>query len=639
MAWAGSDTTSILIDFATRPTAIQPVYITPDRTIFSLLDNWTDDKNPRDLGYFDGQRPRAWWNWDGGVRVGFYGSILVDGDRSTYNPPTSAYGFLDRYTFDLAVPVPAHRFGFFTPSQGYRSDGIPLEEDAIPAYEISISAETNEAVITSGSDMPIGNIIASVGENFDTHVQIEFPRQYVRFLRYERKLSTLDAGNTGSFGEGQAARGVIAEFELYGEGAPQRVLYMTKILDLRADLNFGRLSWHTTPMRLVDGVAVADQTADVSLEIEVRTGRDKDPNIYHEFTDKGRERIVSRDRYERELQPPAASGGVDQKGRPGLRASILHDSENWTEWSPPFTESGQPLGLKSGSHLQLKITLHSGAFDSFVRLDSLWIERAPLLARRIVGEVARLDNLRPVRGFTEVTLGEETEFAYDLRADFDADAPGFDAVRIRTGNRTRFARLEMGEPLQAVEPAGVAEEEDALVVLLPQRITPNNNAPVRIVFGTEIFTYATTFEGVVFDGGEETLPQPIEPGDATSAIATSSLRVLGISGQGGDIVQDLALSSPVITPNGDGVNDQIDINYVLFGLPQVVPVELRIFSLAGRRVAALTAGDQSSGPQHLTWNGRDETGQILPPGLYLLEVAIRSEATTSRHLHLVGIAY
>ena len=70
----------------------------------------------------------------------------------------------------------------------------------------------------------------------------------------------------------------------------------------------------------------------------------------------------------------------------------------------------------------------------------------------------------------------------------------------------------------ARERPGVAEEEDALRVLLPQRITPNNNAPVRIVFGTEIFTYATTFEGVVFDGGEETLPQPIEPGDATSAI-------------------------------------------------------------------------------------------------------------------------
>ena len=44
----------------------------------------------------------------------------------------------------------------------------------------------------------------------------------------------------------------------------------------------------------------------------------------------------------------------------------------------------------------MRITLESEAFADFVRLDSLWVETAPLLADRVVGEVALLEQQRPV---------------------------------------------------------------------------------------------------------------------------------------------------------------------------------------------------------------------------------------------------
>ncbi|MDP6700359.1 MAG: hypothetical protein QGH25_11970, partial [Candidatus Latescibacteria bacterium] len=269
-----------------------------------------------------------------------------------------------------------------------------------------------------------------------------------------------------------------------------------------------------------------------------------------------------------------------------------------------------------------------------------WIERAPRLARRVIGEVARLDQLRPERGFTEAALGEETVFACDLVADFEGigDAPGFDAVRIRTGSRARFIRLEMGDPLQAVDPAAVTEGHQALAVVLPRRIEPNRAEPVRVVFGTEIFTYATTFEGEVFDSVDETLPQPVEPGDASTAVGTSSLRVLG-SSRSASMIQELALSSPVFTPNGDAVNDQLTVSYTLFRLPEPVPVELRVYTLDGRLAAERAAGDQMSGPQRATWDGRDNHSALLPPGLYLIEVALQSESAVGRGLRPVGLAY
>ena len=45
------------------------------------------------------------------------------------------------------------------------------------------------------------------------------------------------------------------------------------------------------------------------------------------------------------------------------------------------------------------------------------------------------------------------------------------------------------------------------------------------------------------------------------------------------------------------------------------------------------------GPQHLRWDGRDAQGQLLPPGLYLLEVALQSDEISDRLLRPLGIAY
>ena len=53
---------------------------------------------------------------------------------------------------------------------------------------------------------------------------------------------------------------------------------------------------------MVDGEPVSVEDGEAWLEVEMRTGRDDDPNIYNEFTDSGKEFPVSRDRYEKVLR-------------------------------------------------------------------------------------------------------------------------------------------------------------------------------------------------------------------------------------------------------------------------------------------------------------------------------------------------
>ena len=650
LSWSENDTTRLFVDYAGVPGAIQPTYFTPDQTVFSHIDNWAFWRDPSDriFDYLDGEMPRM-WKWNNGIPdPSENGSWLLDADPSTYNPPKASDLAKDTFTMDVAVPVPAVAFGFIPPSEGFRSDGTPLETDFVPAFQVTASTGPEPPVI-EGNVNPLSTVLADTENNFDPEVRVDFERQYLRFFRYRRQLSLIDqdrvvktaANNLGAF----ALLGSISEFQLFAQGVPQRSIYKTKITDLGESVNFGRLFWKATPFRMVDGVPVETPEAQATLKIEVRTGRDDNPAVYHEYMDTGIERVVSRDHYEnglrtRFLRIHSEGDMIERQPKPGIRASIKYDSENWSFWSAPFVESGQPLSINSGSYLQVRVSMESASFDDWVRLDSLWIETAPLLAGDVLGELARLDDPQPVRGFTEVSLGEMTDFVYDLKAEFETvDAPGFDLLHIRTGNQTRFKSLQLGEGLVETAPAEVTEEADGLLIRLPERITRSNNPPLRVVFGTEVFEFATNFQSEVLDTEREVLPQPVVGADVGEALSTNSLRVLAVSGASPRFVQELSFSSPIFTPNGDGINDELRISYALFRLPSAVPVVLDVYSLDGRRVAQVAAGLQDSGPQTLRWDGRDAAGHLLPPGVYLTTIDLLSEFSAKPQFRPLAIAY
>jgi flagellar hook assembly protein FlgD len=87
-----------------------------------------------------------------------------------------------------------------------------------------------------------------------------------------------------------------------------------------------------------------------------------------------------------------------------------------------------------------------------------------------------------------------------------------------------------------------------------------------------------------------------------------------------------------ITPNGDGVND-----VVFFSLDNPTGMEIRgtIYDLRSARVADLTDSGIASGFSTLMkWDGRDDTGSVVPGGVYLYKI----EAGNRRLTGLVGVA-
>tara|TARA_B100000674_G_C37925952_1_gene955606 strand:+ start:63 stop:1268 length:1206 start_codon:yes stop_codon:yes gene_type:complete len=401
-------------------------------------------------------------------------------------------------------------------------------------------------------------------------------------------------------------------------------------------------------MRMVDGVAVEDPEANVWIEVEARTGIDPVPDIYYEYTDMGTRVVVTQERYQNVLKNQTNNvtnsdglGGsvtLSVRPKPGIRAGIESDTENWTFWSFPTTESGEQLNLNRGSYIQLKVVLHSERFDEFARLDSLWIETSPILATRVVGEIARLDKPQPVRGVAEVNLGEKTDFIYEIKTDFSLGEPGYDALRIDTGSeQAEFKKLLIDGIV--VEPLRAKLEGSTLVIELEDQVNRVNNSNIQVEFAAEVFDFARTFTGEVYNVGSTDLPQPVEGGDAGETLSTNGLRVLASSVESPDLVQNMTFSSAVVTPNGDGINDVLRIDYTLYGLPQSVPVNIELYALDGKRVALVNQGVQGSGPQEVKWDGRDERGAVLPPGMYLLGVGIAAENKNDLQMRPIGVAY
>jgi endonuclease/exonuclease/phosphatase family metal-dependent hydrolase len=100
-------------------------------------------------------------------------------------------------------------------------------------------------------------------------------------------------------------------------------------------------------------------------------------------------------------------------------------------------------------------------------------------------------------------------------------------------------------------------------------------------------------------------------------------------------VQDLAPLSGAVAI-GDGPanpaalrlrafpNPFTSMTHIALTLPEAAEVRARVFDPAGRLVRNLATGRLEAGDQALRWDGRDEEGEKLGPGLYFLLIETRS---------------
>lgn len=71
-----------------------------------------------------------------------------------------------------------------------------------------------------------------------------------------------------------------------------------------------------------------------------------------------------------------------------------------------------------------------------------------------------------------------------------------------------------------------------------------------------------------------------------------------------------------------------------FALSQAGPAELAIYDLNGRRVRSLQGGSHPAGIHRVTWNGRDDAGNRVGPGIYFARLETRNGGYSKRVVRL-----
>lgn len=606
-SWKDDELNSTAISFDAAG-AIQLVGFNPSDNIVRQL-RWTEGF-PLDF-VSEVAEARVWDN----VPFKQTNAPLVDGDVQTSSENRfKDFGVLQAgraFFFDLGTRFPVNRISFFPRPEGADSRGRPFADDFIRGYKVQVS----DGVSFTPENLPVYNLLTQVDFTTESVAQIPFPLQFVRYIQ-------LNVTSTNPF--------EIAEFEVYGAGFPPGGRYRSKIIDLGEVANFSRLLWTTETLRQQEGRIDVEPMADADISIRMRTGRDDTPQVFYEIVNvfTGDVQEVSESDY----------------GRLGLnvRGPVEDDQVNWSEWSPPFAESGQRIELPSPRRFfQLEIALTSHSILDGIRVNSLVVEHSiPPLAQQLIGEISALETPRPLGNKPRVPAGALSTFAYDIRADISETDVGFDALEILTPARPQFREMFIGDPPVATAPDSVVEGERSLKLFFPsQRLTHQSPSALRVVFDAEVFVQSTFFRARVFDTQSDEAPQQILPGDANPTVLTNDLRVLTTAASARNLLPFFAVQPAVVTPNGDGINERVRISGTLVQLQQPVQLTVRIFSLGGQRVRTLFAGARGSGSFVWEWDGRDDSGNPVPVGIYLAEVTADAERERFTRLGAVGVAY
>ena len=407
----------------------------------------------------------------------------------------------------------------------------------------------------------------------------------------------------------------IAEFEIYGSGFVPFSRYTSNVIDLGEVLSIGDLTWSGRQ----------GEELGTRVDITMRSGDDAQPEVYWRYTFRGDEQVPFS-----ESGTPLTKAQYRRLEIPE-QGDIRHDKDNWLTWNTPYdftAGSGTAHAGRPRRFVQFDVAFHSTP-ESGSEVDYLQFAASPPL---VTGAAAEINP-------NTAAAGELTTFTCRLRPHLEPGDNGFDLIAIDTPAQVsgvdevaRIGGAEIDIEITRMDGEGFA-------VKVP-RVDPGSTGElIELTFEARVFEYGTPFIPRLSDSELPfEVPQPVVEGDADEGHDGNGLRV-ALTAIPEDPIRNLRLSSPVVTPNGDGANDRVEIEYQLLNLTGEVPAAIGIYELSGRKVGKIGVGaGPVSGLFRVEWDGSGKRG-LLPPGLYLLQVEVDADTGRNQSGRLVSVAY
>ena len=528
---------------------------------------------------------------------------LLDGEGTylTFNLAAFASGsvtFGERFLeFDLGVS-----FWLDTVQMWYNlfAGGGRLSGASFNIYEIQISDGTPAA--GGGLIWTAPEQVRGIGRDTETNRFQPMPARFVRV-----SYPFIDKSVRG---EGTKAR--IREVQLYGEGYHPEVELVSGLIPLGSAKNLISIEWE------------ADTPPGTSVQIQTRTGNEV-AEAYRYYDSGGTE--VSEGKY--------AKLGFFKKGRID---TLQVAGSDWSNWSAPYTRSGDPIASPSPrQYLLLRARLTTPDPLDAASLHSIRLNFNPPVAKQLQGELDAGVFAR---------LGAPQEISLFVKPIFTPQDLGFDEILVRTppDMSLEFGALRLGstaqwESGQAEELANVQVMEtrsDSLWLRLDRLVKQGGQVDlIEVRFTTALFSPGAVLQAAMGNSSLANSWQRVDPADVTELAQSQGLQILA-SVQDNNVLGDLGIQPEVVTPNGDGVNDALTIDFTVRRLSGVRPVKVRIYDLGGRLVRRLDAQKSLvAGKYVLDWVADDQQGRLVPPGIYILRIDI--DADSHRGVRQTGV--
>ena len=250
----------------------------------------------------------------------------------------------------------------------------------------------------------------------------------------------------------------------------------------------------------------------------------------------------------------------------------------------------------------------------------------------------------------EIIEGGELVFERELNADVVLDERGVPMVRTGDGEVRGLPYATVAATGDTVAIQAITDRN--FIVRFPQveRPAAGGERLLKIHFRGRVLLYSTLFRGQAILSSQPGSIQRITPGNATflgegDLPTASGITVLSPGITQGSLVGSFALGPNPFTPNGDGINDRLELSYDIVAVTRAAEVQVQVFDLTGRLVRTLYRGEDLSGRYDssvrsgLVWDGRDQTGGVVPPGIYLVYIEIEGDSKANRRAVPVAVAY
>ena len=585
--------------------------------------------------------------------------MMVDGDSTTAftrkdTPAVKVNPLGVLINLDLGARFGVNRIRFFPRNAGVTgtydpsvptSPENPFHNDFMRSYELYLNDGTEESL---WNGFPLWTLVKSEDENTESVVDLPLDLQYVRHVRVASR-TTIDFE--------------IDEIEVYGRGFVPAAQYISDMFDLGDLATWGNLRWQED---------FAGNIYDTQALINTRSGNDDTPFVYYR-KEEGQEEETPLD--------VDGSTPLTKKTYDALpdaeKGAIKDDTENWSPWSAPYsadlgTSEEGVLIVSPGprQYFQFRIKLFSEDLNSARSVEFVSFEYSkPPVAEKITAEIFP----------RKVEPGAATRFTYAVLADIrEGTDTGFDSFQITTpvrissvdrieivdANGNVVSSQEFGEDIEellaAWEAAGdptaplLAKGDDfaiqsvtdkSFVVRFPKIVT--DRTVLKISFQDIVLRFGTTFTGRASDWGAGELSQLAVAGNSANLgeADVDALSDLAVQiSLGGALIREMAVSPNPFTPNGDNVNDDVELSYNILKLTgKGARVDVAIYDLSGRLVKTVISEDRASGHYGRdsgdVWDGTDDSGELVSPGIYLFRISVESDAEPESAAGVVSVVY